>query len=155
MKNNILKRKAKSMIFLLLPMIAGLAIALQTAVSGHETQRIGALQTVILIHFFGLIAALIVYFIQGNTSFNFIGKTTLLTIVGGALGVIIVFTISKSFIVNGALTTVMISVLVQLILSKLIDHYGLFGITRNPINLTQLLAIALMVSGVLLFQVKN
>ncbi len=155
MKPTIMKRKFRKMIYLLLPAIAGVAIVLQTALSGKISKDFGTIETVILIHLFGLLAALLVYFVQGNTSFAFFGKSNLLAVIAGALGVVIIFTISKSFVANGALTTVMISVVIQMGISKVIDHFGLFGIEKNPVNLTQLAAIGLMIVGVVILQLDK
>ena len=68
MKNLIKKEGIRKMAFLLLPAIAGVAIVLQTALSGKLTREIGAIETVIAIHFFGLIAALIIYLFQKNSN---------------------------------------------------------------------------------------
>ena len=152
MKTLTMKLRFKRMIYLILPVIAGLAIALQGAFSGKLNQQFGAIETVILIHLFGLILAVIVYLLRGSYSISFLTNVNLLAIIAGSIGVIIVFSISKSFIINGALTTVMISVFVQLIVSKFIDHYGLLGVERDPINLIQVFALVIIVSGIVLFQ---
>jgi len=155
MKTLTMKSKIKNMGYLILPAIAGLAIILQTAFSGKLTKDIGAIETVLLIHLFGLIVAIIVYLIIGNISINLITNFNALTVISGCLGVIIVFSISKSFLVNGAFVTIMISVLVQLVGSKIIDHFGLFGAEQVPINMMQVLSLLLIVSGVVLYQYKQ
>lgn len=140
------------MVYLILPVIAGIAITLQTAFSGKFSAKVGSLETVILVHFCGMIVALIIYLIRGHANFNFVSDTNLLAVMAGAMGVIIVFFISKSFIINGALLTIMISVVVQLIVSKIIDHFGFFGVEQVPINMMQLISLILIVSGVVMFQ---
>jgi transporter family-2 protein len=140
------------MTFLILPVIAGLAIALQTAFSGKISTKVGSLETVVLIHFFGLVLALIVYLVRGNANFGFIKDINLLAIMAGSMGVLIIFFLTKSFVVNGASTTITISVVVQLIVSKAIDHFGLLGVERSPVNMYQVLALLIIISGVVLFQ---
>lgn len=152
MKTLMKKKDIRKMTLLLLPAIAGMAIALQTAFSGRMNKDIGAIETVIVIHFFGLILALLIYVLKDQATFSFITKTNLTAIIAGSLGVVIVFSISKSFIENGALTTVLISVIVQLIVAKAIDQFGLFGAEKNPINLTQVIAIVIVIVGIVLYQ---
>ena len=152
MKTLTTKQRLKKMIYLILPAVAGLAIALQTAFSGKLNQQFGAIETVIIIHLFGLLLAIAVYLLRGHASFSFMSNINILAVIAGSLGVIIVFSISKSFNVNGALTTIMISVIIQLIVSKIIDHYGLFGIEKNPVNMVQIYALIIIISGVVLLQ---
>jgi len=142
------------MIYLLLPAIAGAAIILQTAFSGKLSKEIGTLETVILVHLFGLIIALIIYLIRGNTSISIFTDVKLSAIIAGAMGVLIVFFISKSFVVNGALLTILISIVVQLIGSKIIDYFGLFGAEKVPIDMIQIGSLILIISGVILYQHK-
>jgi transporter family-2 protein len=140
------------MAYLILPVIAGIAIALQTAFSGKLSTKLGSLETVIAVHAAGLLISIIIYLIRGNANFKFVSDVNLLAVMAGSMGVLIIFFISKSFIVNGALFTIMISVVVQLIVSKIIDHFGLFGVDQVPINMMQLLSLIIIVSGVVMFQ---
>lgn len=152
MKTLTKKLRINNMAYLILPVIAGIAIALQTAFSGKLSTKLGSLETVIAVHAFGLLVSLIIYLIRGNVNFKFVSDINLLAVMAGSMGVIIIFFISKSFIVNGALFTIMISVVVQLIVSKIIDHFGLFGVDQVPINMMQLLSLIIIVSGVVMFQ---
>ena len=152
MKTLTKKLSFRNMGYLILPVIAGIAITLQTAFSGKISTKAGSLETVILIHACGFIVALLIYLIRGNANFKFVSDINMLSVMAGAMGVIIIFSISKSFVANGALMTIMISVVVQLIASKIIDHYGLFGVNQVPITLFQLLSLIVIVSGVVMFQ---
>jgi len=138
--------------YLILPVIAGAAIILQIAFSGKISKEIGTIETVILVHFFGLIIALTIYLISGNATVKIINDVNLFAIMAGAMGVIIVFFISKSFMMNGALLTILISIVVQLIGSKIIDHFGLFGAERVPIDMMQIFSLVLIIFGVILYQ---
>jgi len=146
------KLRINNMAYLILPVIAGIAIALQTAFSGKLSTKLGSLETVIAVHAAGLLISIIIYLIRGNANFKFVSDVNLLAVMAGSMGVLIIFFISKSFIVNVALFTIMISVVVQLIVSKIIDHFGLFGVDQVPINMMQLLSLIIIVSGVVMFQ---
>jgi transporter family-2 protein len=137
---------------LLIPVIVGASITLQGAFSNKISQNVGFIEMVILIHFFGFIVSLGIYLVSGNPSFDFIRKINIYAVAAGVLGVIIVFGFAKSIGFNGVLQTILISVLVQMILSKIIDHFGFFGVTKVPINTMQVVSMLLMISAVVLFQ---
>jgi uncharacterized membrane protein YdcZ (DUF606 family) len=49
----------------------------------------------------------------------------------------------------------MISIAAQMVISKVIDHYGLFSVTKSPITLTEIMGLTLLISGVLVLQIKQ
>ena len=144
----------KNMIFLLLPVVAGLAIALQNVFYNRVSKDVGIMGTVLMIHFFGFLVALVIYIITKGSFNNLVSNISVIMVLSGVLGVIVVSTITKSVSVNGVLSTVMLSVLAQMILAKVIGHFGWFGVEQNPINIYQILAIVLMFVGVFIYQ-KN
>lgn len=146
------KEGFRKMVLLLLPAVAGIAIALQTAMSGKLNREVGALETVVIVHFFGLVLGLIILMMQRGFNFSFVSQTSLSFVIAGSLGVLIIFSISKSFIENGALTTVLISVIIQLIIAKLVDHFGWFGVLKSPINTREVMALLIVAGGIFLYQ---
>ncbi|MGE4571980.1 MAG: DMT family transporter [Candidatus Izemoplasmatales bacterium] len=146
-------KRGKAM-YLVLPIIAGVAIALQAVFSNKVSQTAGVMQAVFLVHAFGLLLALFILLI-GKENFSFLKNFNIYAVLGGSLGVVIIFTIAKSITLNGVFSTVMVSVLIQMTVSKVIDHFGLFGVEKNPINLMHVIAILLMVSGVIIYQRSN
>lgn len=146
--------KGRKMMYLIIPVVVGMAISVQGIFSNKIGEQIGLIQMVIMIHIFGLILALLVFFIGGNKSFEFVKQVNLMTIIAGGVGVLIVSGFARSISLNGVLMTVMISVMVQMVISKVVDHFGLFGVTKVPVNLMQIIAIVVMFAGVVLYQ-KN
>lgn len=71
-------------------------------------------------------------------------------LLGGVLGAI--FVGSSLFLIPRMGATAMISAFItgQLIGSLIIDHYGLLGLTPNPIGLSRLLGVFLLFAGVFL-----
>jgi transporter family-2 protein len=146
--------KVKRTVLLIIPIVAGLSIALQNVFYDKISKNVGLMGTVVAVHLFGLIFALI-FFLFNKYTFTDIAKNiNIYMIVSGLLGVIVVSGIAKSVGVNGVVTTVMLTIIAQMLLSKIIGHFGWFGVEQNPINWMQVLAIGLMISGVILYQ-KN
>ncbi len=146
--------KRGKMMYLALPIIAGVAIALQAVFSNKVSQSAGVMQAVFLVHAFGLLLALLILLI-GKENFSFIKNFNIYAVLAGSLGVVIIFSISKSITLNGVFSTVMVSVLIQMTVSKVIDHFGLFGVQQNPISIMHVIAILFMVTGVIIYQRSN
>lgn len=142
------------MVFLALPIIAGVAISMQGILSSKMGDKTGFVETIVLIHLFGLIASLVVYFTVSDRSIDFLLKPSIISIIAGSIGVIIIFCIAKSISANGAVLTIMISILAQMVTSKIIEHYGLFGVPKVEVNMYQLLSVVIIFVGVVIFQ-KN
>ena len=70
--------------------------------------------------------------------------------IGGVYGVIFVVAATWAVPRMGVATTVTLMVAGQLIVSLVLDHFGAFGVPKQPINLTRIAGIGLVVAGVLL-----
>ena len=69
---------------------------------------------------------------------------------GGAYGVVFVIAATWAVPRMGVATTVTLMVAGQLMLSLALDHFGALGVPKQPINLTRIAGIALVIGGVLL-----
>lgn len=69
---------------------------------------------------------------------------------GGVYGVIFVVAATWAVPRMGVATTVTLMVAGQLIVSLALDHFGAMGVPRQPINLSRVAGIALVIGGVLL-----
>ncbi|MGZ8378933.1 MAG: DMT family transporter [Gemmatirosa sp.] len=70
--------------------------------------------------------------------------------VGGALGALYVAVVTVVAPRLGAATLTMLVVAGQLAMSLALDHFGLVGFTRKPIDLTRTAGVALVLAGALL-----
>ena len=69
---------------------------------------------------------------------------------GGVYGVVFVIAATWAVPRMGVATTVTLMVAGQLMLSLALDHFGALGVPKQPINLTRIAGIALVIGGVLL-----
>lgn len=69
---------------------------------------------------------------------------------GGLCGVIFVLAATWSVPRLGVATTITLMVAGQLILSLALDHFGAFGVPKQPLNLTRVAGVALVLAGVIL-----
>ncbi|PZN97948.1 MAG: hypothetical protein DCF28_14675 [Alphaproteobacteria bacterium] len=70
--------------------------------------------------------------------------------IGGVYGVVFVVAATWAVPRMGVATTVTLMVAGQLIVSLVLDHFGAFGVPKQPINLTRIAGIGLVIAGVLL-----
>lgn len=69
---------------------------------------------------------------------------------GGLCGAIFVVAATWGVPRLGVATTITLMVAGQLILSLALDHFGAFGVPQQPLNLTRIAGVALVIGGVLL-----
>ena len=69
---------------------------------------------------------------------------------GGFCGALYVATVSFTGPRLGATTVLALTLLGQSVVSMLVDHYGLVGLPVNPVSLTRVLGVLLLLGGALL-----
>ena len=69
---------------------------------------------------------------------------------GGLYGAIFVVAAAWAVPRLGVAMTIMLMVAGQLMLSLILDHFGALGVPQNPISLTRIAGVALVLGGVLL-----
>lgn len=73
-------------------------------------------------------------------------------LLGGVLGAFITFTVIKSVQVLGPAKSAMFIVTAQLLVSYVIELFGLFGTQKVPFSWQKLIAIAITVGGIIWFK---
>ncbi len=66
---------------------------------------------------------------------------------GGIMGVFILYFSAKVIPVLGSTAAISIFIVVQLIISVFIDHFGLFGITQSLISIRRIIGISFLLIG--------
>ena len=102
----------------------------------------------------GLILSLIILFFFRDGTFREIKSTNKLYLLGGILGVVITFTVMLSMKSLGVTVGTAVILVAQISASALIDAFGLFGTEKVPFSLREILGIAIMVAGIILFKWK-
>lgn len=142
------------MVFVALPLIAGLAITFQSVLNNKFGKEAGMLEAVIFVHLFGLILSVGIYLILGNTITGLVKNYKLIIMFAGFIGVLIVWSTAQSITYIGVTETIMISVFAQIAFSKIIDHYGLLGVEVSRLSISEVIAIVLMITSVILLRLK-
>lgn len=129
--------------------IAGGFVALQAPINSMLGKQVGTFQAAFVSFSIGTITlALIAGLLKGG--FGSIGEARELSwyyLTGGLLGVIYVTTVLVTVRSLGAGSVVAMSIAGQLTMSVLVDHFGLLGVTRDPISVLKLVGVALLGIG--------
>ncbi len=132
-----------------LAVTAGLLGAVQVAVMGKLGERIGSLEAVMIA---AIVTGVIVLpiLLVARRGFGELGDTLaqpwwMLT--GGALGAMIVFSITIAGPKIGTTAVVALLIAGQLVAATLIDRYGWFGFDRVALDVPRVLGIVLLALG--------
>lgn len=139
---------------IILAIISGIAMSLQGVFNTRTGEKIGTWETNVLVQATGLILTLIITIFFGKGNFKEIKEVNKLYLLGGVLGVIIIFTVMQSISNLGttfAVSTILIS---QLLAAGIIDKFGLFGAEKIPFGFKEIIGIAVMIIGILVFKWK-
>lgn len=139
------------LIFPLLALIGGMAIATQGQINGGLGKKIGVIESSFMNFAVGSLVLLLILLFFGNGHISAISTVPKWQIIGGLLGsffVMIQVIVVPKIGVSASLIAVIVG---QLILGAVIDHFGLFGGNRFPINTQKMFAIVLMLSALFLY----
>ncbi|HYF82972.1 MAG TPA: DMT family transporter [Clostridia bacterium] len=140
---------------ILFSIAAGIFISLQGVFNTRLSEKIGFWETNTFVHASGFVFTFIIMMAVGSGSFKRIGEANKLYLIGGMLGVLILFSVMNAISALGATYSVAILLVTQLIAATIIDSFGLFSSPVIKFDITKLLGIAIMISGIIVFKIKG
>ena len=158
MKGSILSRKGSNELMkLLLPLLAvlsGAAMALQGQINGGLGKKVGVLEASFISFGVGTLALFFIVVFFGSGDILAVLTVPKWQLIGGLLGAF--FVVMSVFIVPkiGVATTFMAVIAGQIILGAIIDHFGLFGGQRIPLDAKKIIAIGLLFISLFMFNHK-
>lgn len=137
-----------------LALIGGMALAAQGQINGGLGKKIGVIESAFMNFAVGTLVLLFILLFFGNGHISAIGAVPRWQIIGGLLGSFFVM-IQVIVVPKIGVSTTFIAVIVgQIILSVGIDHFGLFGGNRIPVDKQKMIAILLMLFALFLYVKK-
>lgn len=139
------------LIIAFLALIGGSAVAIQSQINSLFSKKVGVLESATVSFMVGALALFFLAFFFGKGNFLNVFTVPKWQLIGGLLGAF--FIVINIFSVNliGVAATFMAVIIGQILVGAIIDHFGLFGGVVYPINMTKLIALALMFVGIYLF----
>ncbi|MGV3026713.1 DMT family transporter [Clostridium thermobutyricum] len=143
------------MIGVIIAIISGCSMALQGVFNTRLGDKIGVWETNCIVQLTGLILTLIVTIFLGKGSFKALGTANKIYLLGGALGVVIVFTVMQSIGTLGTTYATSIILVSQLLLAALIDAFGWFDAKKINFTLKEFIGVAIIIVGIIVFKWKH
>lgn len=139
---------------IIVSLVAGICMSFQGVFNTRLGEKIGIWETNVIVQASGLIITLIAVCILGNGGFKNIKNSNKLYLLGGVLGVIIIYTVMQGIKSLGPTCSISIILVAQLTAAALIDAFGLFDTTQVKFGVTKIIGVIVMVIGILIFKYK-
>lgn len=135
--------------------ISGLAMTLQGVFNTKLSEKIGLWETNTFVQGTGFILTLIICLIIGNGNFKNIKCCKKLYLLGGALGVIIIYTVMKGIKSLGPTYAIAIILISQLSSAALVDGFGVFDTKIIKFGASKIVGLIMMIAGIIIFKWKG
>lgn len=135
--------------------IAGVCMSLQGVFNTRLSSKIGSWETNVIVQGSGLILTALILVMFGNGHFKEIKNANKLYLLGGVLGVIIIFTVMEGISLMGPTYSIATILVAQLIAAGIIDAFGLFDSTKISFGWTKIIGVVIMVIGIIIFKWKG
>ncbi|RPF42455.1 transporter family-2 protein [Thermodesulfitimonas autotrophica] len=131
---------------LLLAALAGSVMAVQGAVNALMGKIAGVCLATFIVHAVGTaFAGLLLPFARGG--FSRVGQAPWYAWTGGVFGVLIIYSVARCIPKVGVAPATTAIILGQVLTATIIDHFGLFGMTRLPFSCWRILGVAFLAAG--------
>lgn len=142
------------LIFPLLALIGGMALATQGQINGGLGKKVGVIEGSFISFSIGTLTLLFILLFFGSGNISALSTVPKWQLTGGLLGafyvVVQVIVVPKI----GVSASLMAVIAGQIILGAVIDHYGFFGGNRFPLDRQKIIAILLLFVSLYLYNRK-
>lgn len=138
----------------ILAMISGTLMSVQGVFNAEVTKQTSVWVSAAFVQFTALIVCLAAWFFTGREgSFGgIISVNPKYMLLGGAMGAFITFTVIQSMNQLGPAKATIFIVTLQLVVSYVIELFGLFGVDKVDFEWKKLLGLAAIVTGIIVFR---
>ena len=137
----------------IIALLSGALMSVQGVFNTQVTKTTGVWVSNGWVQFSALMVCLAAWFFTGRDSIAAIGKVEpKYMLLGGVIGAGITWTVIKSIDALGPAKSALLIVIAQLIVSYVIELFGMFGMEKEPIDWRKLGGLALAIVGIAVFQ---
>ena len=131
---------------ILIGLVGGMAVAIQAALAGIISDRMGLIENALIVFGSGFIFALVLFLTFRAGQPRDWSALPWYVILAGPLGIVIIMSIGYGIPRIGLASTLTLIILSQLVIGAVLDHYGWLTIPR-PMDLPRLIGIGLLILG--------
>jgi transporter family-2 protein len=131
---------------------AGCLVGMQAPINSRLGRAVGSLQAASFSFLVGTVALVsISYILRGGLgSLGHLGRVPWWALVGGLLGAVYVFVALEAVRTLGASGLTAVVITGQLVISVVIDRFGLLGVARQAVGVQRIVGLVLLAVGVVL-----
>ncbi len=136
--------------------VGGAAIVFQAAVNADLRAALNSASWAALVSYTGGAVAMVVFVVLSRSSWPLaadLAKTSWLSWTGGLFGAVYVVAAILLLPKLGATTLLALFVAGQMVMSVVLDHYGILGVPQHAIDLPRLVGCGLLVAAVILIRI--
>ena len=138
------------MLYILLMLVAGCMIAMQSPINAALSRTVGVLESSLISFTVGACFLALAVFFFGRGQLSRVAETPPWQWIGGILGAVMVLNTVIAVPRIGTLTTVLAMIFGNLVMAAVIDNFGWFGLPVTPFGWRRLAGFALGLAGLLL-----
>ncbi|NFO71645.1 DMT family transporter [Clostridium botulinum] len=131
-----------------LAVLNGILLAIMIFLNDVLSEKIGLYISTLIYHVLGLLLILLVSIVRKNKLPKF-NKIPVILFLPGILSVLVIFLNNLSSSKIGITLTAGMGLFGQLVISALIDHFGLFGVQVNKMRKEKILSFSLIITGLI------
>jgi transporter family-2 protein len=135
-------------IIILIGLVGGVAVGLQSPLASMISQRLGIFESVFIVHIGGALIALIPLLILGGGKLNQWRSVPWYALCAGVFGLVVIGAISYMIPRVGIAASITAIVAGQLLVGTLLDHFGLLGAAERSMDITRFIGLAVVLAGV-------
>lgn len=141
------------MVGIFFALMAGLLMSVQGVFNTRVMDSSNMWATNSWVQFTAFAVSICIWFLNGHESlFSVFNVSNKLYLFGGVIGAFITFTVIKSISGLGPIYATMLILLAQLVVSCIIEMFGLFGTEKLCFEWSKIIGVALMVAGIIIFK---
>ncbi|OPL08881.1 MAG: hypothetical protein AVO33_08165 [delta proteobacterium ML8_F1] len=141
------------MVGIVFALIAGVFVAIQSVFNARVSEHVGLWGTTVIVHGIGLVFSLAMILLAGEfTGLGEWSQINRLYLLGGAFGMVIVYSATRSVILVGPTLAIAVLIVTQLAVAMLVDANGWFGVDRLSLHWSKPLGILIMIIGIVIFK---
>ena len=134
-------------LIIIIGIIGGVAVGLQSPMASMITQKLGLFESVFIVHVGGALIALIPILILGGKLAQW-RSVPWYTLGAGIFGLVVIGAISYMIPRVGVAAAITTIVAGQLLVGTVLDHFGLLGAAERSLDASRILGLIVVLAGV-------
>ena len=139
---------------MLFSVLAGIMVSMQGIFNARLSDKIGFWHTNTFVHGSGFLVAFIIMLMFENLNFSPIKEVRPYYLLGGVMGVVIIFSVINGISSIGASYTITLMIVTQIVFTAGINYFGYFGEPIILLSLRKAVGLVLMISGLVMYQMN-